>query len=67
MKAKVLLSLVLLCGSLAAPVARAGDAAPSVPAAAIERVAEAVRRGSPAVPHEPRLPVRRSAVDQAPA
>lgn len=29
MKAKVLLSLVLICGSLAAPAARAGDAAPA--------------------------------------
>ncbi|MGY4449643.1 hypothetical protein ACVWZR_004303 [Bradyrhizobium sp. i1.3.1] len=33
MKAKVLLSLVLLCGNLAAPLARAGDAVPAAPAA----------------------------------
>lgn len=63
MKAKVLLSLVLLCGSLAAPPARAGDAAPAaaaaVPAACelpsylltsesqLPRVADAVKAGTP--------------------
>ncbi|MEY9425204.1 hypothetical protein ABH975_000519 [Bradyrhizobium ottawaense] len=62
MKAKVLLSLVLLCGSLAAPVARAGDAAPgaaTAPAACelpsylltsesqLPKVAEAIKAGKP--------------------
>jgi len=62
MKAKVLLSLVLLCGVLAAPQARAGDAAPAAPAvppacelpsylltseSQLPRVAEAVRSGKP--------------------
>lgn len=62
MKAKVLLSLILLCGSLAAPVARAGDAAPAAsttPSACelpsylltsesrLPKVAEAVNVGKP--------------------
>ena len=63
MKAKVLLSLILLCGSLAAPVARAGDAAapaaPAVPAACelpsylltsesqLPKVADAIKAGKP--------------------
>ncbi len=63
MKAKVLLSLILLCGGLAAPVARAGDAAPTAPPAAppscelpaylltsespLPKVAAAVKAGKP--------------------
>jgi hypothetical protein len=62
MKAKVLLSLILLCGSLAAPAARAGDAAPAastVPAACevpsylltsesrLPKVADALKGGKP--------------------
>ncbi|MGX1317763.1 hypothetical protein AB7M17_001216 [Bradyrhizobium sp. USDA 377] len=62
MKAKVLLSLILLCGGLAAPQARAGDAASAAPAAPaacelpsyllssesqLPKVAEAVRSGKP--------------------
>lgn len=63
MKAKVLLSLILLCAGLAAPVARAGEAAPAaaptVPAACelpsylltsesqLPRVAEAIKAGKP--------------------
>lgn len=59
MKAKVLLSLILLCGSLAAPSARADDAVPAAPAACelppyllatdsqLHRVAETVKSGKP--------------------
>lgn len=62
MKARVLLSLILLCGSLAAPAARAGDAAPAAstaPAACelppylltsesqLPKVADAVKAGKP--------------------
>ena len=62
MKAKVLLSLVLLCGNLAAPLARAGDAVPAAPAAPpacelpsyllttesqLPRVADAIKAGKP--------------------
>ncbi|MGY8707016.1 SGNH/GDSL hydrolase family protein [Bradyrhizobium sp. 18BD] len=62
MKAKVLLSLILLCGGLAAPQARAGDAAPADPAvppacelpsylltseSQLPKVAEAVKSGKP--------------------
>ena len=63
MKAKVLLSLILLCGSFVAPQARAGEAAPAaaptVPAACelpsylltsesqLPRVAEAIKAGKP--------------------
>ena len=62
MKAKVLLSLVLLCGNLAAPLARAGDAVSAAPAAPpacelpsyllttdsqLPRVADAIKAGKP--------------------
>ena len=62
MKAKVLLSLILLCGNLAAPPARAGDAAPAASAAPaacelpsylltsesqLPKVADAVKAGKP--------------------
>ena len=58
MKAKVLLSLILLCGCLAAPQARADDAVPASPAcelpsyllsseSQIPKVAEAVKSGKP--------------------
>ncbi|UQR63219.1 SGNH/GDSL hydrolase family protein [Bradyrhizobium sp. C-145] len=62
MKAKVLLSLILLCGGLAAPMARAGDAASAAPAAPaacelppylltsesrLPKVADAVKAGKP--------------------
>lgn len=59
MKAKVLLSLILLCGSLAAPSARADDAVPAAPAACelppyllvtdsqLHKVAETVKSGKP--------------------
>ena len=62
MKARVLLSLILLCGSLAAPPARAGDAAPAASAAPaacelpsylltsesqLPKVADAVKAGKP--------------------
>ena len=59
MKAKVLLSLILLCGGLAAPPARAGDAAPPAPAACevpsyllatesqLPKVADAVKANKP--------------------
>lgn len=59
MKAKVLLSLILLCGSLAAPSARADDTVPAAPAACelppyllatdsqLHRVAETVKSGKP--------------------
>ncbi|MBR0852464.1 SGNH/GDSL hydrolase family protein [Bradyrhizobium diazoefficiens] len=59
MKAKVFLSLILLCGGLAAPPARAGDAAPQAPAACdvpsyllatesqLPKVADAVKAGKP--------------------
>jgi hypothetical protein len=59
MKAKVLLSLILLCGGLAAPAARAGDAAPAAPAACelpsylltsesqLPRVTDVVKAGKP--------------------
>ena len=62
MKAKVLLSLILLCGGLAAPTARAGDAAPAAPAgppacelpsylltseSQLPKVADAVKAGKP--------------------
>jgi hypothetical protein len=59
MKAKVLLSLILLCGNLAAPPARAGEAVPAVPAACelpsyllttesqLHKVADTVKDGKP--------------------
>lgn len=59
MKAKVLLSLILLCGSPAAPSARADDAVPAAPAACelppyllatdsqLHKVAETVKSGKP--------------------
>ncbi|MBR0690465.1 SGNH/GDSL hydrolase family protein [Bradyrhizobium manausense] len=59
MKAKVLLSLILLCGGLAAPSARAGDAVPAAPAACelppyllatdsqLHKVADTVKSGKP--------------------
>ncbi|MGY4465324.1 hypothetical protein ACVWWK_001006 [Bradyrhizobium sp. LB9.1b] len=62
MKAKVFLSLILLCGGLAAPQARAGDAAPAASAAPpacelpsylltsesqLPKVADAVKAGKP--------------------
>lgn len=59
MKARVLLSLILLCGSLAAPSARADDAVPAAPAACelppyllatdsqLHKVAETVKSGKP--------------------
>jgi hypothetical protein len=59
MKAKVLLSLILLCVGLAAPLARAGDAVPAAPAACelppyllatdsqLHKVAETVKSGKP--------------------
>lgn len=59
MKAKVLLSLILLCGCLAAPSARADDAVPAAPAACelppyllatdsqLHKVAETVKSGKP--------------------
>ena len=63
MKAKVLLSLILLCGGLAAPLARAGDAARAARAApaslrscrpicspakaSCPKVAEAIKAGKP--------------------
>lgn len=59
MKAKVLLSLILLCGCLAAPSARADDAVPAAPAACelppyllatdsqLYKVAETVKSGKP--------------------
>ncbi|MDN4985532.1 SGNH/GDSL hydrolase family protein [Bradyrhizobium sp. WYCCWR 13022] len=59
MKAKVLLSLILLCGGLAAPSARAGDAVPAAPAACelppyllatdsqLHKVADTVKAGKP--------------------
>jgi hypothetical protein len=59
MKAKVLLSLILLCGGLAAPAARADDVAPAAPAACelpsyllasesqLPRVADVVKAGKP--------------------
>lgn len=59
MKAKVLLSLILLCGNLAAPPARAGEAVPAAPVACelpsyllstesqLHKVADAVKAGKP--------------------
>ncbi|MGY3462340.1 antitoxin (DNA-binding transcriptional repressor) of toxin-antitoxin stability system [Bradyrhizobium sp. LM3.4] len=62
MKAKVFLSLILLCGGLAAPSARAGDVAPAASAAPpacelpsylltsesqLPKVADAVKAGKP--------------------